>query len=327
MIMKKRAMSLCLAALMAGSCFVGNLSPVYANSMTSQKLKVELKKTYVEMIPDIVYAQVFGMENTALKMDILKPKSDKKLPVVVFVTGGAFLGAPKSNYIQQRVELAEAGYIVASIEYRTLPFARMPEPVQDVKSAIRYLRANADTLGIDVDNIAIMGESAGGYLAAFTGVTNDNSEFDKGDHLDKSSKVKAVIDLYGLSDLTKIGDDYSEAVKATHNSPAATEALLVNGLPLFGGGQSIHERPEAADRANPIKYITKDAPAFLIMHGDKDSMVSPSQTEILHQALVKNGVDSTRYIVEGAEHGGEYWANSEIMDIIIKFLDKNLKNA
>ena len=300
---------------------------VSASGAKSETLDIEITQPYVEMKSDIVYSQTFGMNDTALKMDVIKPNSEEKLPAVVFVTGGGFLGSPKSNYIQQRVKIAEAGYVVASVEYRALPFASMPEPVEDVKSAIRFLRAKSDILGIDKDNIAVMGESAGGYLSAFAGITNDDDEFNKGDNLEESSKVKAVIDLYGLSDLTKIGDDFSDEVKKTHKSEASTEAMIVNGLPMFGRGGTITSNPEAAEKANPITYIKKDKdiPPFLIMHGDADNQVSPSQTDILHKALVENGVDSTRYVVKKAQHGGEYWTQPEVLKIIIEFLDKNLK--
>lgn len=317
----------CSCLVLLSVCSVGNITPAFASSESSEALDVNITQPYVEMQSDIVYCQRFGMENTALKMDVLKPNSEGRHPAVVFVSGGGFVGAPKSNYVQQRTKIAEAGYVVASIEYRTLPFATMPEPVEDVKSAIRYLRANADVFGIDKDNIAVMGESAGGYFSAFTGITNGDEEFDKGNDLDESSSVKAVVDLYGLSDLTKVADDYSDEVKKSHESPAATEAMVVNGLPLFGRGGSIKDNPEAAEKANPISYISKgkDIPSFLIMHGDKDQMVSPSQTEMLLKALVADGVDSTRYVVKNAQHGGEYWAQPEILDIIIQFLDKNLK--
>jgi len=75
-----------------------------------------------------------------------------------------------------------------------------------------------------------------------------------------------------------------------------------------------------------MTYISKNTPPFLLLHGDKDMLVSPSQTEKLHRALVTKGVDSTRYVVKGAAHGGEYWVQPEVIKVIIDFLDKNLKN-
>jgi acetyl esterase/lipase len=258
-------------------------------------------------------------------MDILKPTSKDPLPAVIFITGGGFMAANKDNYLQQRMDISEAGYVVTSIEYRVTPQSTFPSPLEDVKSAIRFLRANATKYGIDPNQIAVMGDSAGGYLAALAGTTNDIKEFDKGDFLDKSSSVNAVIDLYGLSDLTKIGEGYSKEVQEIHKSPSAPEAMLVNGAAVFGPGGSILDNPDKAAKANPITYVTKDDPPFLLMHGDQDTLVSPNQTQILHEALINKGVDSTRYVVKGAGHGGDIWAQPKIVNLIIDFLDSHLK--
>ncbi|MEJ6951770.1 alpha/beta hydrolase fold domain-containing protein [Natronospora cellulosivora (SeqCode)] len=294
----------------------------------SKKLNVEIKRPMVQFISDIVYDQVsnFSSSNVALKMDLLVPHSREEKPAVVFITGGGFLAANKDNYIQQRLDLAEAGYLVASIEYGVAPQVTFPQPLLDLKSAIRFLKVHADKFNINPDKIGVMGDSAGGYLAAFAGTTNGIKEFEKGVNLEVNSNVQAVVDIYGLSDLSKIGSDYTEEIQKIHMSAGAPEALLVNGVPGFGGQDGgILADKEKVEAANPISYISSQTPPFLLMHGSNDSLVSPSQTEILHQALIEKGVDSTRYIVEGAEHGGDHWQQQEIMDIIITFFDKYLK--
>lgn len=85
--------------------------------------------------------------------------------------------------------------------------------VEDAKTAVRFLRANAEKLGIDPNHIAVMGESAGGYLAAMVGTTSGHKEFDQGEYSNQSSDVQAVVDLYGLSDLTKVGADFSADIQ------------------------------------------------------------------------------------------------------------------
>ena len=298
------------------------------NKAESHLLKVNVVTPEIKQISGVVYEQVpsRGYENVAMKMDILKPQSKTSLPAIVYVTGGGFINANKDNGIQLRMHLAEAGYVVASIEYRVAPTAVFPQPLEDVKASIRYLRANAKKFNIDPDRIGIVGGSAGGYLTAMAGVTSGTTTFDKGENLDQSSSVKAAVDLDGLSDLTRIGDDYSDAVKEAHKSAGATEALWVNGSPVFGGRDGgILADPAAAKAADPMTYVGKNSAPMLLMHGTKDFVVSPSQTDLLFQSLRKEGIPSGRYLVEGAAHGGVYWDQAEALSIITDFFNKYLK--
>ncbi|VBB07261.1 alpha/beta hydrolase fold-3 [Lucifera butyrica] len=316
--------------VMSGLLMTGLMGSVSAagNTAASKSLDVEIKHPLIQLISNVVYEQVpmRGYENVAMKMDVLKPQQKEKMPAIVFITGGGFINANKDSYIQQRMDLAAAGYVVASIEYRVAPTAVFPQPLEDVKSAIRYLKAHAEQFNINPDKIGVLGGSAGGYLAAMAGTTSGTKQFDKGDNLNQNSNVQAVVDLYGLSDLTRVGSDFSPEVQELHKSPGATEALWVNGSPVFGGKDGgILADPERAKAANPITYISDQTPPFLLMHGDKDTLVSPSQTEILHQALTAQGIESTRYVVKGAQHGGIYWIQPEVMQVIISFFDKHFK--
>ncbi len=153
----------CVAALLAAGLTMGYVQSADA-AAPSQHLKFEISRPAVMEHPDVTYKQVFGWSGSRLKMDILQPESSERVPAVVFVTGGGFIAAPKSNYIQQRLHIAEAGYVVASVEYRVVPDGTVKEAVQDVKAAIRYLRAHAAEFNIDPNRIAVMGESAGGYM-------------------------------------------------------------------------------------------------------------------------------------------------------------------
>lgn len=291
-------------------------------------LEIPLTRKSIKYIPDIVYAQVpeMGCSSRALKMDIILPSTKDLLPAVVFITGGRFLYAHKENFLQLRMAVAEAGFVTASIEYRTAPTARFPQPLEDVKAAIRYLRHFAMQFHIDVSNMGIMGESAGGYLSALAGVTADRKEFEQGEYLSESSSVNAVVDLYGLSDLMQTGEDFSATMQALYHSAGAAEALLVNGIGAFGGKDGgIFADPAAVEAASPLSYINVSAPPFLLMHGTKDTMVSLSQTRKLHEALLQQGVDSMYYLVENACHGGSYWIQPEIIRIILLFLSRHLK--
>ena len=158
------------------------------------------------------------------------------------------------------------------------------------------------------------------------GTTSGTKTFDKGENLQVTSDVKAAVDLYGLSDLTQVGADFSEEVQAKHRSAGATEALWVNGSPVFGGRDGgILADKQAAEAANPIHYISKTSAPMLLMHGTADTVVSSSQTDLLYQALQKSGIPSERYLVTGAAHGGKYWVQEPVLKIITDFFDQYLK--
>lgn len=294
----------------------------------SQLIEIETVKPKIVVYTDISYSQpydpYFGITN--LKLDILKPEiENKKLPLVIYIPGGGFMRSPKANYIQQKVTIAESGFVVASVEYRVLPIGKFPDSLIDIKSAIRYLKAHAEQFNIDKNKVIVMGESAGGYLAAITGTTNGSIDFDKGDYLNENSLINGVVDLYGISDLTKIAADFSSIIQKTHNSPSSPEAIFLNGVSVFKEGGSVNADFEKAKKANPITYISSKTPPFLLMHGTVDMLVSPSQSDLLYQSLIENNIQAERYLIKGAGHGDFHWCQPKVINIIINFLNKILK--
>jgi acetyl esterase/lipase len=283
--------------------------------------QIQCGKSLVKTIEGVVYAN-------RLKMDIQVPEPHGKRPLVVYIPGGGFVLAAKESASDLRTYVAEAGFVVASIQYRTTrDSATFRDGIADVKSAIRFLRANADKYGIDADDVSVWGESAGGYLAAMTGVTNGNKAFEVGNNLDQRSDVQRVVDKFGASDLSKIADDFDVPTQnATYSSD---NLVLYIGQ---GGDGHVLDAQIASTTANPVTYITSSAPPFLIFHGNQDRLVSPSQTLILHNALAAAGARSTRYVVDGAGHGdlafmgdtksGLPWSTNEIMDLIVDFLTR-----
>ena len=299
-----------------------------AEHYVSRTLDVAPIKTEVKQVSGMVYEQVpsRGYPNVPMQLDLLQPQKKTKMPAIVYVTGGGFINANRDNGVQLRNYLAEKGYVVASITYRVAPTAQFPQPLEDVKASIRYLRAHADQWNIDKDRIGIIGGSAGGYLSAFAGTTSGTKTFDKGENLQESSKVNCAVDLYGLSDLSRVGMDYSPEVQQLHKSAGATEALWVNGSPVFGGKDGgILADPKAAEAANPIAYIGKNSAPMLLMHGTADKVVSPGQTDLLYQALKEKGVPAERYEIPGAAHGGVYWVQDKVLQVIGDFFDRYLK--
>lgn len=132
-----------------------------------------------------------------------------------------------------------------------------------MKSAVRFLRTNADRLGIDPAKIAVIGDFTGGYPAAMTGTTNGVKEFDQGENLSESSDVLAVIDIYGLSYLAKIGHGYAKELEEEHYSASAPEGLWLNGIATNSrmSGDAL-KYPERAAKANPINYVLAAALPF-----------------------------------------------------------------
>ena len=284
--------------------------------------QIQCAPNAVSTIDDVPFADpmLSGGKSKQLKLDILIPQPQSERPLVIYVPGGGFSQAPKESALDLRTYVAEAGFVVASIQYRTdRDGATYRDGIADVKSAVRYMRANAKRYGIDPQHIALWGESAGGYLVAMVGLTNGSKEFDAGENLDQSSDVQAVVDKFGASDLSRIASDFDAKAKADYTGANAVMHYV---------GQDIKTR------ANPLTYVSASAPPFLIFHGSKDRLVSPSQTLLLHNALLAAGARSTRYVLEGANHGdlafmgdeksGLPWSAKETMDIIVRFLKKNL---
>ncbi len=249
--------------LLAGLAGFSGAEAAEPGHYASQTLEVMPVKTEVKQISGVVYEQVpsRGYANVPMQLDLLQPQKKTRMPAIVYVTGGGFINANKDNGVQLRNYLAEKGYVVASITYRVAPTAKFPQPLEDVKASIRYLRAHADQWNIDKNRIGIIGGSAGGYLSAFAGTTSGTKTFDKGENLQESSQVNCAVDLYGISDPARIGMDFSPEVQKLHQSAGATEALWVNGSPVFGGKDGgVSADPKAAAAANPITYIGKTAP-------------------------------------------------------------------
>ena len=278
----------------------------------------------LEFKEDIVYHQSTDLDGKpmSLKMDLITYNDGKERPCVIYITGGGFMMAPKEGGLYNRHEIAKAGYVVGSIEYHVIRNGIYSDAVKDVKAAIRYLRANADKYGIDASQIAVWGESAGGYLTAMVGTTNGVKDFEEGENSDQSSEVQAAIDVFGLSDLTKIGADYDEAAEQAHFTVSSPDGQYIHGK---NSGLTSLDKPEVVAKSNPINYVDKNDPPFLLFHGTDDSLVSPSQTLLLHTALQKANVPSTRYVITGVGHGGGQFSSPEVLGIMIEFLNKSLK--
>jgi acetyl esterase/lipase len=247
------------------------------------------------------------------RLDLYLPKEadpSGQRPLLVWVHGGAWLGGSKER--PPALRLVAKGYAVASINYRLSQHAIFPAQIEDCKAAIRWLRANAGRYGYDPNHIGVWGASAGGHLVALLGATGDVKDFDIGPNRGVSSRVQAVCDFFGPTDFTKMSS-FPSTVK--HDAPDAPESKLIGG--------PIQENKDKVRRANPIAYVTKDDPPFLIVHGDKDPLVPHNQSEILRDALQKAGVEATLYTVPGGGHGG--FQDPRVETLVAEFFQKHLR--
>lgn len=234
---------------------------------------------------DIVFAD---RSTGALLLDLYTPaEAVKPTPVVIWLHGGAWLTGDRTLAPDLRRWFAARGIAMASIEYRLSDVATFPAQQHDVRSAIRFLRSRAAGWHLDPHHIGVWGSSAGGHLAALTGLTGHldqlPGESERGD-----ASVSAVAESYGPADLL-------DAPSTWRGGGPSPEAALLGGPPTHLAA--------AARAASPVYQVTGAAPPFQISHGTADPVVGCDHSERLHRALVEAGADSTLYLVEGYRHG------------------------
>jgi acetyl esterase/lipase len=243
------------------------------------------------------------------KLDLYVPSGEGKHPLVIWIHGGAWKEGDKG--MNPALPLLEMGCAVAGINYRFSQHALYPAQLEDCKAAIRWLRAHADENHLDADRFGVWGISAGGHLVALLGTTGDEKEFDVGENLSVSSRVQCVLDWCGPTDFEQFDKFPSVIKRDTPDSPITQ---------LLGG--TVSQKPALSRRANPIAFIKKDAPPFLIMHGDKDDLVPQNQSELLADALQKAGAPVRLYIVKG---GGHVFFSPEANQMAADFFKEHLK--
>ena len=255
---------------------------------------------------DVAYARAGDKE---LKLDLARPAGTGPYPCVVCLHGGGWRLGSKRDLRGWIEFLADHGYVAASVGYRLAPGSTFPAQVEDAKTAVRFLRANAEKYGIDKDRFAALGYSAGGHLACLLGLTDEKCGFEGTECPGESSRVQAVVDYFGPTDLAAFAKD------------AAAQRGMIG--PFIGARYD--ERPEAHDRASPLKYVTEDAPPFLILHGTRDGVVPTEQSRRLAVKLNELGV-SYRYVeVAGEGHGWGGPTGAMTTGETVRFLARVLK--
>lgn len=269
---------------------------------------------------DIPYSTETGTE---LTMQLLQPWAagdpafaDRRWPCLVFVQGSAWTFPDVGYELPQLSDFARKGMVVATLTHRSSRDGhKAPAFLEDVKTAIRYLRRNADTYRIDASRIGIWGTSSGGNTALLMGLTGDDARYQTGEHADYSDAVKTVVDCFGPADLS---------------------ALFKNGIPETGedGSPSIFvklfgDTPEEQEMRmrlmDPIQMVQsgRNYPPFLLLHGDRDELVPYDQSEKMARVLSEHDVQTELVRVEGAPHEGNFWSQT-LLDIVADFLKRTL---
>jgi acetyl esterase/lipase len=240
-------------------------------------------------------------------------------PVAVYVHGGSWVSGnfATGGFLINMIgpELSAQGFVVVSLDYRLGPNAHWPDQVIDVKCAIRYLRANAQELNIDSNEIGAWGQSAGGHLVALLGTAGPAAGWDVGAYTDQSSKVQAVVDMAGPSDLLTLGN------QGDSFGVAETFVSLLGRVPHNQLGSELRA-------ASPVTYIGPGDPPFLLMHSTDDEIVYPQQSQEMSWDLGANNVPHELVMVDGGGHEfdnhGERPGEPGIAKAVVQFFVRTL---
>lgn len=288
-----------------------NQQSVFVNTMPSN-----VQPVYNEgnvMYKDMQYASISGVDKTYLSLDLFLPRKEKnKYPLIVYLHGGAWKIGDKGDCFPLSDSLAR-GYAVACVNYRLSQIDKFPAQIHDAKSAVRWLRANADKYKLDANNFFVWGESAGGHIATLLAVSFGNDYLEgKLGVTGYSSHVQAAADWYGPTDFSAIlpfKEKYLDYYKAA--------GQLMGGLKAELSGFTT----DSLAKANPITYLDKNDPSLFIMHGVQDDIVPVEQSRLLYQASQKAGLDATYQELKEEIHA---FKNPKYQKIVLDFFDKKL---
>ncbi|HSP35558.1 MAG TPA: alpha/beta hydrolase [Thermoanaerobaculia bacterium] len=267
-------------------------------------------------VPSLEFANVRG---TSFQLDLRVPDGRGPFPAILYLHSGAWITGDRTG--GPVIRQATRGYAVASIDYPLAPQFIWPSQIEVCKAAVRWLRANAARFDLDPNRIGVFGTSAGGHLAAILGTSGDEASLEGLElgNAQFSSRVKAVVDFYGPTDLLLINDQKLPCYGLDANSPLMPPSLLI--------GCPIQQCKDKTATSNPINYITPDDPPFLIMQGTADCLTPYQQSVMLHEALRAAGIDSTLYLVAGATHSDAIFTSPAYQQIVDAWLDAHLRGS
>src|SRR4051794_920694 len=236
------------------------------------------------------------------KLDLYIPSGAGPFPVIIWTGGSAWMADTGKNSAPGfAAQLNPAGYAVAGVSIRSSSQVRFPGQVHDIKAAIRWLRANAGTYNLDASRMGVSGDSSGGWTTAMAALTGDVPELEgRVGTLGVPSHVQAAVAFYPptnflLMDEWALGNCAVASGCATHNAETSPESRLV--------GCNIQTCPDQVQAANPLKYISREDPPMMILHGGSDPLVPHNQGEQLYMALNKACKDAVFISLPKGGHG------------------------
>ena len=271
-----------------------------------QNITVKIERNAVFLVQDIVYDQVsvnMHIMNRPMRLDLLRPMSEGPVPLIMWIEGGAWKNLNKSFALPELQYLAEAGYAVASVEYRQSNEGKFPAGLKDVQAAVRYLTQEAERFQLRMDKIGLMGRSAGGNLATLIAAAAAQNQ--------SSTQICGVVSMYAISDFPQ----YYEVMEERRR-----KEFLQNIEAYLGGKPS--EKKAAAKKASPALQVCPGMAPHLLLQGTNDPIVPPEQTRILYEALMSKEVPAELYMLEGAGHGTTEFDQPAIKELILKFWEK-----
>ncbi|MCA1964047.1 MAG: alpha/beta hydrolase [Prosthecobacter sp.] len=301
--------------LIAFSIFLTFALSALAEDLTAPRQQLERQIAALPVMAhfDQAYA---GTDNPKQRLDLFLPKerkSEKPLPVIVFIHGGAWAREDRVFSASKVLNFVRSGdYASVTVSYRLSGEAKWPAQIHDTKAAIRWVRGNAAKFGLDPERVGVMGSSAGGHLVSLLGTSGGVQalEGDLGEYTAQSSRVSCVVNLWGPQDFTL-------PLMFKDGAPVIEDPAVAD---LLGG--PLAENHDQVLAASPVTYVSEDDPPFLTLHGTKDPRVDFKHAERLHAALTAAAVPSLLIPILDGGHGPQA---PEMPERIRAFFDKHLR--
>ena len=247
-----------------------------------------------------------------LKLDVYQPTRQvyEKSPVLVYIHGGAWISGSKISVNNARFNgafntLREKGYAVVSPDYTLAKFGKSPFPacLADAFDAVKWMEDHADAYNFDLNNVGLLGESAGAHIALVTAYSS-NQEYTTPNNID----FHYVIDVYGPTHLLRLYKDQTTLLDSINTHTKALPASIREHLDItqylfgFNPEEDSVKTKEFTSQYSPINEIKKGVPNTLLIHGDKDRVVPVSQTHLLKERLDDAGIPNELHILDGVDH-------------------------